>query len=31
MLQKALEALVFGISGLLPAAEGPAEALDKLN
>jgi hypothetical protein len=31
MLQKALEAPVFGISGLLHAAEGSVETLDKIN
>jgi hypothetical protein len=31
MLQKALEALVPGISGLLHAAEGPVTTLDKIN
>jgi hypothetical protein len=31
MLQEALEALVLGISGLLHAAEGSVETLDKIN
>jgi hypothetical protein len=31
MLQNALEAPVFAISGLLHAAEGPVATLDKIN